>query len=109
MGEASISLVRLELERTSELLVSLSDPSSKSGPGQEYLGQLDITLRLEPKKSSDRRSSVVSALSHSEKQVGFDVVMIMMIAQSRVPFNLIWFTFVLPYSYCTNKGELSLI
>ncbi len=74
MGEASVSLTRFLDQPTtsssaspSELLVSLSDPGSKSG--QEYLGQVALSLRLEPRRSADRSASILSALSHSEKQV----------------------------------------
>ena len=85
MGEASLSLVRLELDRTSELLVSLSDPaqtgkagSSSYGNSQqqlEYLGQVELSVRLEPKRSADRSSSVLSSLSHGERRVSSTTTM----------------------------------
>ncbi len=74
MGGASISLVRLELDRDSETLVTLSDPQLSAGKQQhqqhppEYLGQIELALRLEPKRSTDRSSSILSALSHAERQ-----------------------------------------
>ena len=49
MGEASLSLARLDVDRTHEVLVSLQDAASN-----EYLGQVALTLRLEPKEKTDR-------------------------------------------------------
>ncbi len=67
MGGSTVSLVRLDLDRDQELLVTLADPSAKSQA--EYLGQIELAVRLEPKRSTDRSSSILSALSHAERQV----------------------------------------
>jgi len=47
MGEATVSLVRLEVDRQQEILVSLADAHCS-----EYLGQIELYLRLQPKRSS---------------------------------------------------------
>ena len=60
MGESSLSLLKLELDKPTEQILSLVE-TGKS----EYLGQISMTLRLEPKQPADRSSSIVSNLSSS--------------------------------------------
>ncbi|TRY76651.1 hypothetical protein TCAL_04074 [Tigriopus californicus] len=58
MGEATLSLVRLELEKTFPLVIQLAEHGKS-----EYLGQLAITVKLEPKSPADRSMSIMSSLS----------------------------------------------
>jgi Ca2+-dependent lipid-binding protein len=48
MGEVTVSLVRLEVDKSKNILVSLGDVHSS-----EYLGQVELGLRLQPKRGSD--------------------------------------------------------
>ena len=57
MGEAVINLVKLDLDRPNQLVLNLSEQGKS-----EYLGQLALTVGLEPKTSTARSSSIVSSL-----------------------------------------------
>ncbi len=64
MGETNVNLSRLDLDDANELLLHLTDSTCSS----EYLGQISLELRLEPRcsSSSDRRSlSLMSGQSSS--------------------------------------------
>ena len=57
MGEASLQLTRIDLDKPHELLLSLAEHGKT-----DYLGQVSLSARLEP--SSDRsRGSIVSQVS----------------------------------------------
>ena len=60
MGEASLSLVRLELEKQHEVLLKLTDARGRT---DEYLGQVALSVYVEGKSTADRSTSVVSLLS----------------------------------------------
>ena len=49
MGETTLSPSRLDVDRAQEVLVHLQEAGSN-----EYLGQVALTLRLEPKEKTDR-------------------------------------------------------
>lgn len=50
MGEATIVLTRLELEKPHEVVLSLSE----TGNSTEYLGQLALAVILEPRRPHTR-------------------------------------------------------
>lgn len=60
MGEASLALGRLDLDRPHEILLSLAEPGKS-----EYLGQLALSVRLESKRTiaAVRSNSSISLLS----------------------------------------------
>ena len=58
MGEASVQLTRLELDRPQELLLSLEERGKA-----DYLGQVALTARLEPSSDRAYRGSIVSQVS----------------------------------------------
>ncbi len=60
MGEASVQLSRLELDKTHDLLIRLTD---HGGGKADYFGQVGLSLRLEPRPLQDRSASIVSGLS----------------------------------------------
>ena len=55
MGEASVQLTRLELDRAQELLLSLEERGKA-----DYLGQVALSARLEPSSDRAYRGSIVS-------------------------------------------------